>query len=146
MRLNQNVIHNLKFRRILNSPNSALIMKFRKKIKKAWEFLLLAHPCSQAFALPQLKDKQRSQPTHSELYIQTLAICKWYSYCRNIIHLRRRSVALFLWADSKFAKFWEHRINVRKRLSEICLNSKISIHRCLDPPCIQSNWLSQKQN
>lgn len=27
--------------------------------KKAWEFLLLAHPCSQAFALPQLKDKQR---------------------------------------------------------------------------------------
>lgn len=76
MRLSQNVIHNLKFRRILNSPNSALIMKFRKKIKKAWEFLLLAHPCSQAFALPQLKDKQRSQPTPSELYIQTLAICK----------------------------------------------------------------------
>ena len=34
MRLNQNVIHNLKFRRILNSPNSALIMKFRKKNKK----------------------------------------------------------------------------------------------------------------
>ena len=33
--------------------------------KKAWEFLLLAHPCSQAFALPQLKDKQRSQPTPS---------------------------------------------------------------------------------
>lgn len=29
--------------------------------KKAWEFLLLAHPCYQAFALPQLKDKQRSQ-------------------------------------------------------------------------------------
>lgn len=27
--------------------------------KKAWEFLLLAHPCSQAFALPQLKDKHR---------------------------------------------------------------------------------------
>ena len=35
------------------------------EIKKAWEFLLLAHPCSQAFALPQLKDKQRSQPTPS---------------------------------------------------------------------------------
>ena len=26
----------------------------------------LAHPCSQAFALPQLKDKQRSQPTPSD--------------------------------------------------------------------------------
>ena len=31
MRLKQNVIHNLKFRRILNSPNSALIMDFIKK-------------------------------------------------------------------------------------------------------------------
>ena len=34
--------------------------------KKAWEFLLLAHPCVQAFALPLLKDKQRSQPTPSD--------------------------------------------------------------------------------
>ena len=41
--------------------------------KKAWEFLLLAHPCSQAFALPQLKDKQRS-PRQVELYIQHTAI------------------------------------------------------------------------
>lgn len=39
--------------------------------KKAWEFLLLAHPCSQAFALPQLKDKQRSQPTPSGIIYTT---------------------------------------------------------------------------
>jgi hypothetical protein len=32
-----------------------------------------AHPCVQAFALPLLKDKQRSQPTPSD-YIQLNAI------------------------------------------------------------------------
>lgn len=42
------------------------------EIKKAWEFLLLAHPCSQAFALPQLKDKQRSQPTPSGIIHTTI--------------------------------------------------------------------------
>ena len=48
-------------------PNSAVNIRFRfMETKKAWEFLLLAHPCCQAFALPQFKDKQRSQPTPSD--------------------------------------------------------------------------------
>ena len=39
------------------------------EIKKAWEILLLAHPWSQALALPLIKDKQRSQPTPSDYII-----------------------------------------------------------------------------
>ncbi|MCH5307792.1 MAG: hypothetical protein J1E37_06875 [Prevotella sp.] len=42
--------------------------------KKAWEFPTFAHPCSQAFALPPYKDKQRSQPTPSD-YIDNI---DWY--------------------------------------------------------------------
>ena len=38
--------------------------------KKAWEFSTLAHPCVQAFALPPVKDKQRSEPTPSK-YMKT---------------------------------------------------------------------------
>ena len=63
--------------------------------KKAWEFLLLAHPCSQAFALPQLKDKQRSQPTPSD-YINNMPYIIIYSYRWDIIHPRKRFVALSL--------------------------------------------------
>lgn len=34
-----------------------------------------AHPCSQAFALPRIKDKQRSQPTPSDyIFNQSLYI------------------------------------------------------------------------
>ena len=35
--------------------------------KKGMGVSTFAHPCSQAFALPQLKDKQRSQPTPSRI-------------------------------------------------------------------------------
>lgn len=33
------------------------------EIEKTWESLLVVHPSLQAFALPHLKDKQRSRPT-----------------------------------------------------------------------------------
>lgn len=52
-----------------------------------------AHPCLQAFALPQLKDKQRSQPTPSVIILRTAAN---HSNHWNIIHPRRRFVALSL--------------------------------------------------
>ena len=52
-----------------------------------------AHPCCQAFALPQFKDKQRSQPTPSD-YIQPITIHYIYSNSWDIIYPRRRFVAL----------------------------------------------------
>ena len=49
-----------------------------------------AHPCSQAFALPQLKDKQRSQPTPCDYMYNPLYIIIIYSTGWDIIYPRRR--------------------------------------------------------
>jgi hypothetical protein len=38
----------------------------RRENKKGMGVSTSAHPCSQAFALPHVKDKQRSQPTPSD--------------------------------------------------------------------------------
>jgi hypothetical protein len=62
--------------------------------KKGMGVSTSAHPCYQAFALPLIKDKQRSQPTPSDyIYSQALYIII-YSYSWDIIYPRRRPVAL----------------------------------------------------
>ncbi len=54
-----------------------------------------AHPCYQAFALPLIKDKQRSQPTPSDYkYNRKLYNNIIYSYSWDIIYPRKRFVAL----------------------------------------------------
>ena len=50
----------------------------------------LAHPCSQAFALPQLKDKQRSQPTPSDYIYTNSYTFIIYSISGDIIYPRKR--------------------------------------------------------
>ena len=51
-----------------------------------------AHPYYQAFALPRVKDKQRSQPTPSDyIFNQMLYIIVLYSNSRDIIYPRKRS-------------------------------------------------------
>lgn len=63
----------------VNYKNGAsLTPKFSKineknRKKKGMGVSTSAHPCCQAFALPRVKDKQRSQPTPSEI-IQTLVM------------------------------------------------------------------------
>ena len=73
--------------------------------KKAWEFLLFAHPCIQAFALPHFKDKQRSQPTPSDYIYNTKLYIILYSNSWDIIYPRRRLVALSSVKCFKVAKF-----------------------------------------
>ena len=49
-----------------------------------------AHPRVQAFALPRVKDKQRSQPTPSDYIINKSLYIIIYSNRWDIIHPRRR--------------------------------------------------------
>ena len=48
------------------SPNSALTILLSFGNKKGMGVSTSAHPYTQAFALPRVKDKQRSQPTPSD--------------------------------------------------------------------------------
>ena len=50
-----------------------------------------AHPYTQAFALPRVKDKQRSQPTPSDYIYSKLLYIIIYSYYWDIIYPRKRS-------------------------------------------------------
>ena len=64
---------------------------------------LRAYPCSQAFALPLSKDKQRKS-AHAEWYYRynlPLHLLIGATNHWDIIHPRRRSVALHLYLDSK---------------------------------------------
>ena len=54
--------------------------------KKGMGVSTFAHPCSQAFALPQLKDKQRSQPTPSRIIYDKWLYIIIYSNYWDIIH------------------------------------------------------------
>ena len=75
--------------------------------KKAWEFLLLAHPCCQALALPPVKDKQRSQPTPSDYIYSNPYINigkRW-----DIIHPRRRLPLHYLCDWIQICEIWQHR-------------------------------------
>ena len=47
------------------SPAAALLLTKLLETKKTWENILRAYPCSQAFALPPDKDKQR-KPAHAD--------------------------------------------------------------------------------
>ena len=47
-------------------PISAIYSLLKDGNKKGMGVPTFAHPCSQAFALPRIKDKQRSQPTPSD--------------------------------------------------------------------------------
>ena len=58
-------------------PNSALSIS-KNLWKKGMGVSTFAHPWSQAFALPPVKDKQRSQPTPSRIIKST------HSYTSNI--------------------------------------------------------------
>ena len=78
-----------------------------------------AYPSIQAFALPPYKDKQRSQPTPSD-YIWLMPyiyIIYRYSISMDIMHPRRRSVALPLCTVSSLLSLNTQNSNVRKRLS-----------------------------
>ena len=56
-----------------HSPSQQLIfMVCLWKQKKGMGVSTSAHPCLQAFALPQFKDKQRSQPTPSDYIFNIL--------------------------------------------------------------------------
>ena len=110
------------------------------EIKKAWEFLLLAYPCLQAFALPLCKDKQRSQPTPSDyIYIYKLYIII-YSNSWDIIYPRRRlTLHYLLYIDSNLRSLKAQNDNVRKRLSHWPALQTASLAsgfpQCLDLSC-----------
>lgn len=104
--------------------------------KKAWELFLRAYPYFQAFALPRFKDKQH-KPAHAE----------WY-YMMNIIHPRRRFVALPLWNESNLRSlkvqtvtFWKRLFSLQPyprtssaRRKEWLLSRRIPL-RLFGPPC-----------
>lgn len=77
-----------------------------------------AHPCCQAFALPPLKDKQRSQPTPSEYNypIHTKNIKTWLL---DIIHPRKRFRCITSVSGSKLRSLTTQNSNVSKRLSPL---------------------------
>ena len=66
-----------------------------------------AHPCSQAFALPHFKDKQRSQPTPSD-YITGNALL-YIRYYQNTIYPRRRLTLHYLCEVCLSCEVREHR-------------------------------------
>lgn len=78
--------------------------------KKAWEFLLLAHPCIQAFALPLYKDKQRSQPTPSDYIYNTSLYNIIYSNSSDIIYPRRRLTLHYLCVQFLSCEVRQHRM------------------------------------
>ena len=43
-----------------------------------------AHPCYQAFALPRVKDKQRSQPTPSDIIYSAHILSIGYGHTRKV--------------------------------------------------------------
>ena len=80
-----------------------------------------AHPCCQAFALPPRKDKQRSQPTPSDIIF-----IGYNTPTQTLI------VALPLCVESKLRSLTTQNDNVRKRLSKLCLTiGSVSFHQCL---------------
>ena len=119
-----------------------------------------AYPRVQALALPPYKDKQRSQPTPSD-YIGLMPyvyIIYRYSISMDIMHPRRRSVALPLCTVSSLLSLNTQNSNVRKRLSRSRPYNWFSRLRFLlmsfDLPCsfvpaqraaLTMDWLSQLQ-
>lgn len=73
-----------------------------------------AHPCCQAFALPPLKDKQRSQPTPSE-YNHSIAP-RMKTWLIDLIHPRKRFRCITSVSGSKLRSLTTQNSNVRKRL------------------------------
>ena len=108
--------------------------------KKAWGVSTSAHPCVQAFALPLCKDKQRSQPTPSDYICNYWLYIMVYSNSWDIIHPRRRSVALPLCTVSKLRSLNTQNDNVRKRLFPLALpyewhRRPLDFLKSFDSPC-----------
>ena len=99
------------------------------KQKRHGRFQPFAHPCYQAFALPQFKDKQRSQPTPSDYIRNTwLHSINGYSHSGDIIHPRRRLPLHYLLCTDLSCAVRDHRM--------------ITIVNAFPRPALQTAWWS----
>ena len=105
--------------------------------KKAWEFLLSPIPDLRLSHCPFPRISNAVSPRQVILYVRHYCYTLLYiALVGNIIHPRRRFVALPLWEVSNLRDLRSQNSNVRKRLFEVCPTNGLvtSFHQCLDPP------------
>ena len=113
--------------------------------KKAWEFLLSPIPVVRLSHCPHARISNAVSQRQVILYMQQTAIhYNIYSNCRDIIHPRRRFVALPLCMVSNLRDLTTQNSNVRKRLSETSLTNGFAVsHPSMSRPTSPcgTNWV-----